>query len=187
VLKDSPQLQKLEACVQRISGSGDLPAFANDIYELMTTVADKEASLSRPANIILRNVSLTTKLLRLDRHIENAMASILPAATALAETPLKSEGTIQEEHFSDLSREVELVLDSAADYPLNDLIMMILEAIFRGGQCDRVLFCLLEEDRSHVQGRMGIGEAAEDLMVNFRFPVSLLSGPVGSAVVGKKM
>jgi hypothetical protein len=127
--------------------------------------------------------------LRLDRHIENAMASILPVAVERAQPVVSAvinELTIQETQFSDLSREVELVLDSAEDYPLNDLIMMILEAIFRGVQCDRVLFCLLEQDRSHVRGRMGIGEGAEELLADFRFPVSLLSGPVGSAVVGKK-
>jgi HD-like signal output (HDOD) protein len=129
--------------------------------------------------------------LKLDEHIENAMANLLTEHPAEPNLRAKSDiisdkGTEQEAQFSDLTREVEAVLESGEDYPLNDLIIMFLEAIYRGVGCDRVLFCLLEQDRSHVQGRMGIGEGADELLPDFRFPVSLLSGPVGSALVGKK-
>jgi eukaryotic-like serine/threonine-protein kinase len=128
---------------------------------------------------------------KLDENIENAMSNLVPESPVTSRANGEVEisaavGTEQETQFSDLTREVEAVLESGEDYPLNDLIIMFLEAIFRGVRCDRVLFCLLEQDRSHVQGRMGIGEGAEELLPNFRFPVSLLSGPVGSALVGKK-
>ncbi len=64
-IRESQGQQKLESIVHQISAAGDLPAFASDVFELTTTIADQETSLSRLANIILRNVSLTAKLLRL--------------------------------------------------------------------------------------------------------------------------
>jgi eukaryotic-like serine/threonine-protein kinase len=127
----------------------------------------------------------------LDKQIEKAMTNLVPGISLESDsrpTPsvAPSEKHEQEDTFSDLSREVESVLESGEEYSLNDLIMMILEAIYRGVGCSRVLFCLLEQDRSHVQGRMGVGEGSETLLPEFRFPVSLLSGPVGSAIVSKK-
>jgi HD-like signal output (HDOD) protein len=63
--RDSKSQSRLDAVVHKIASMGDLPAFANDVFELTTTIADQGASLSRLTNIILRNVSLTAKLLRL--------------------------------------------------------------------------------------------------------------------------
>lgn len=82
---ESQDKQKLESCIHNISAAGDLPAFANDVFELTTTIADQETSLSRLANIILRNVSLTAKLLRLvnSAYFNRSGRQVLSVSTAV--------------------------------------------------------------------------------------------------------
>lgn len=153
--------------------------------DLMLKAALKE---TREIYAIAR-VPLETE--KLEKNLGEATAPLLPSSPQeqAAEPEVSLEEQVaqqQENNFFDLSKEVDVVIESAEDYPLNDLIMMILEAVYRGLGCDRVLFCLLEQDRAYVRGRMGIGEGAEELLADFRFPVSLLSGPIGAALVGKR-
>ena len=54
----------LEAAVVRLSEASDLPAFANQVEELLTVAQDEQASLWQLTEVILKNVSLTTKVLR---------------------------------------------------------------------------------------------------------------------------
>ena len=90
------------------------------------------------------------------------------------------------ETLARLTDEVASVMRSGESFGLDDVIVMILEAIYRGTGCDRVLFCLVDPDRSHLRARMGVGEGATELVPRFRFPASLLSGPVGPAVLMKR-
>lgn len=121
--------------------------------------------------------------LRLAKSIRNALdeppgaggSGDAQASPALAENALAS-----------LTREVELVLLSGEVFELQDIIMMILEAIYRGGNFDRVLFCMMEADKNYVRARMGLGEGVEELMVKFDFPISLLSGPIGPVMIARK-
>ncbi|MGH9900649.1 MAG: HDOD domain-containing protein, partial [Pyrinomonadaceae bacterium] len=55
---------RLELAVRRIRSSSDLPAFAHDIQELLTVTRDEVASVRRLTGVILKNLSLTTKLIR---------------------------------------------------------------------------------------------------------------------------
>jgi hypothetical protein len=69
---------------------------------------------------------------------------------------------------------------------LNGIIMMILEAIYRGAGLDRALFCLVSGDRAHVQARLGVGADVEPLIEKFGFPISIRSGPIATALLGKQ-
>jgi len=51
---------------------------------------------------------------------------------------------------------------------------------------DRVLFCLVNADRTQVQARLGVGADVEPLIDKFRFPISIRSGPIASALLGKE-
>jgi hypothetical protein len=63
---------------------------------------------------------------------------------------------------------------------------MVLEAVYRGAGLDRVLFGLVSGDRSYVQARLGVGADVEPLIDKFRFPISIRSGPIASALLGKE-
>ena len=78
------------------------------------------------------------------------------------------------------------VVSSDESFGLNDIVLMVLEAIFRGGRFDRVLFCLVTRDPKQLEARMGLGDDLESFIEKFRFPLSLLSGPVGPALIQRR-
>lgn len=121
--------------------------------------------------------------LRLVKSIENALDEPMTAEEIIA---AKSPPVVGAKALASLTREVELVLMSGEVFDLQDIIMMILEAIYRGGGFDRVLFCMINDDRSHVSARMGLGEGVEALIAKFTFQISLLNGPIGPVMMAKK-
>ncbi len=61
--------------------------------------------------------------------------------------------------------------------------MMVMEAIYRGGPFDHVLFALLDEKGHRLGGIIGFGESIDRLIKNFNFPVIGAAGPVAAAVL----
>jgi HD-like signal output (HDOD) protein len=121
--------------------------------------------------------------LRLVKSIENALDESVAAEEVMT---AESQLVVREKALASLTREVELVLLSGEVFELQDIIMMILEAIYRGGGFDRVLFCMVDADQSYLSARMGLGEDVEELIAKFDFPISLLSGPIGPVMIAKK-
>jgi len=130
--------------------------------------------------------------LRLSRQVEAAAAPsqasapeagpVVTVPESLAEPVELSGGT---RLLEDLTREVEALL-SHGGIQLNNVLLMILEAVYRGGPFDRVLFCLVTPGHTHVQGRLGLGEGSEQLREKFRFALSPEGGPIGVALRGRR-
>jgi HD-like signal output (HDOD) protein len=76
-----------------------------------------------------------------------------------------------------LRQEVEEKAD-ALDTPVGEVLLLALEAILRGGPFDRVLFCVLNGDRTELAARTGLGEGVEAFMTQMVFPMSVRGGPV---------
>jgi hypothetical protein len=81
--------------------------------------------------------------------------------------------------------ELRGILESGEDFDVSGVLMMILEAIYRGAGLDRALFCLVDSERANVQARLGVGADVEPLIERFHFPISIRSGPIGLAMLGK--
>lgn len=125
-------------------------------------------------------------------HLEKHIANVMAGSGEAAEIILLEEysGTTSEydsgENLVRLIQEVESILESDEGFDLNDIIMIIIEAIYRGGRFDRVLFAMSSGDRRDLIGRMGLGEEIEDFIESFSFPISLLSGPVGLVILKRQ-
>ncbi len=61
------------------------------------------------------------------------------------------------------------------DYALNDILVMILETLFRGLGFSRVLLCIRDAKRGKMAARFGLGRDLESLVNRFSFPLN--SGP----------
>jgi HD-like signal output (HDOD) protein len=57
-----------------------------------------------------------------------------------------------------LANEIESTLAVDPHSDVSQIILMSLEAIFRGGPFDRVLLCLVTPDRKVLRGRLGLGD-----------------------------
>jgi len=87
--------------------------------------------------------------------------------------------------MEELKGEVASVISSRG-FDLNQVLMMVVEAIQRGAGFSRVLFCLVSPDQGQVQARLGLGDNIEDLIRRFRFLLHGISGPLAEAMVERR-
>ncbi|MCS7314403.1 MAG: HDOD domain-containing protein [Bryobacteraceae bacterium] len=82
----APQSQSLAACLAEIRQRPDFPAFAEQISRIMRALEDEETSLRRLTALILRDYSLTLKILRTanSAHYNRSGKPILSVSHAVA-------------------------------------------------------------------------------------------------------
>jgi len=117
--------------------------------------------------------------LRLKRQTEAALEQMDEEPTA--EAGLENE--TETETFATLLREVTTHVDRGAPNDLGSVTMMVMEAIYRGGPFDHVLFALVDETGQRLAGITGFGESIDKLVKNFNFPIRGVSGPVAEAIL----
>jgi HD-like signal output (HDOD) protein len=66
----------------------------------------------------------------------------------------------------------------ASHMPIHQVIMMILEGIFQGVGFDRVVFCVVDRQRTWISGRFGIGEKVEALLPLLKAPFASKQNPL---------
>jgi HD-like signal output (HDOD) protein len=158
-----------------------LPLTENDLHEILRSAVLETQDTFSAAGVSMDN-------LRLMRHVESALGDAGLSARSESEDASAAVPGVSpdRETLAHLEREVAAVVTSDESFGLNDLILMVLEAIFRGGRFERVVFCLVTHDRKHLEARIGLGDDVDSFIDGFRFPLSLLSGPVGPALIQKR-
>ena len=77
------------------------------------------------------------------------------------------------------------MVDSASDVDFNSVILMVVEAVYRGGGFDHVLFAFVNQEGTRMQGRVGLGDNVDELIAKFNFPLSLRGGPIAPVLLRK--
>ncbi|MBK8248263.1 MAG: HDOD domain-containing protein [Gemmatimonadetes bacterium] len=85
-----------------------------------------------------------------------------------------------------LVEEVRRAAEPASGEDVNRVILTTLEAIYRGGPFDRVVFCMMAPDGRSVKARFGLGTAVEPLLESFRYDLSPREGPVAVAMLRRQ-
>ncbi|MBL8984200.1 MAG: GAF domain-containing protein [Gemmatimonadetes bacterium] len=85
-----------------------------------------------------------------------------------------------------LAEEVRRAAEPASGEDVNRVILTTLEAIYRGGPFDRVVFCMLATDGRSVKARFGLGTAVESLLESFQYDLSPRDGPVAVAMLRRQ-
>ena len=154
-----------------------LPVKRSDIPAILESAVLETADTFRTARLPLDLASLKNNVLAATGR--EAPANQLQGA-------LEPTVPSQPDVLKSLVKELSAILDSGEDFDLNGVVMMILEAIYRGAGLDRALFCLVNGDRTEVQARLGVGADIEPLVEKFRFPISIRSGPIATALLGRQ-
>ena len=85
-----------------------------------------------------------------------------------------------------LTEEICSLLNSGSHLDLNTLILMVLEAVYRGARFERVLFAFVNQSGSQIEGRLGLGEGVDGLMDRFKYRMSPGGGPVPAALLARR-
>ena len=72
------------------------------------------------------------------------------------------------------------------DFDLHRCLLILLEALQRGGPFDRALFCVVDADRDEVRARLSFGSETAELIESFRFPVGGQRNPIGAALLDRE-
>lgn len=137
------------------------------------------------------SLGLSTADLRLSRLVDAAMSSLAPDAARPASSlgaddaapPLEVEvarGPHSPAARQQLIGELEAAVADSSHFEVNELLLTVLEAIVRAGPFSRSAVCLLNDTRSEVIGRFGLGEGVESLVKRLRLPLTV--GPQGLGV-----
>lgn len=87
---------------------------------------------------------------------------------------------------TNLLQEVRRAAEPESGEHLNRVILTMLEAIYRGGPFDRVVFCVLSPDRASAKARFGLGTGVEPLLDQFSFDLSPRAGPLAVAMLRRQ-
>ena len=124
--------------------------------------------------------------LRLRKQTESAMIALDRQQEANPGEPGTEALAPGAEMLEHLTEQVELAFCAGTGRDLNRMLGMTLDAIARGAPFDRVLFGLVSPDHRTVHARLGLGERIEPFIESFQFPLSIRSGPVAVALLGKQ-
>lgn len=174
----SESREKLQALVKRYGQA--IPISEGEIpLVLEASVFEAEDTL-KAAKLPIDRVALSCQIIAATNVGKEMTATELAVADAPA-------GAVSgdSDMLKNLMNELRGILETGDDFDLNSVIMMILEAMYRGAGLDRALFCLVDGGRMNVQARLGVGADVEPLIDKFQFPISIRSGPIGVAMLGK--
>lgn len=124
--------------------------------------------------------------LRLRKQTANALRALGGGAGDLAgpdEPVERMEST--SELRERLIQEAESALAPDRGYGLESVILVLLEALLRGGSFDRVVFAITNAERTMVEGRLGLGDGADQLVRRLR--VATRSAPVSLALEWRRV
>jgi HD-like signal output (HDOD) protein len=92
-----------------------------------------------------------------------------PLQTAATAVDSQSEDLKKLQFLYQVVEEVNQALASQA--PINQVLLMILEGIFRGVRFDRVIFLLVNPQRTLITGRFGLGDGIDELLPLLNLPL----------------
>jgi HD-like signal output (HDOD) protein len=158
-----------------------IPIGENEIPLVLEAAVFEAEDTLKAARLPIDRVALSCQIIAATNVGKELTASSAPAGLDCHAAPPAGDSDI----LKSLMNELRGILESGDAFDLNSVVMMILEAMYRGAGLDRALFCLVDSGRANVQARLGVGADVEPLIEKFHFPISIRSGPIGVAMLGK--
>jgi HD-like signal output (HDOD) protein len=186
---------RLKACLREYSGI--LPLAPKDVEDILDKAIGETKESFEAMHVGINELRLreqTRTAMESMREVqadENTNSDIdaksrLQAVEAEPEERASLGREPSEVTLERLTQEVCSRLDSSSNFGLETFILTVLEAIYRGAGFDRVLFAFANPERTHIEGRMGLGDDIDALIEKFRFRLSIRGGPVSVALLCKR-
>lgn len=133
-------------------------------------IATKESSFLKRVSEYTNNAQ-KTQILQNDQQVNTEVE--LPGGAYLGEAINLTESSEKLDTESILQAGIQEVINTlVSDYKLNDVLQMILETMYRGLGCNRVLMILRDVKTNQMHARFGYGNVTESLLSDFKFPLN---------------
>jgi serine/threonine protein kinase len=102
--------------------------------------------------------------------------SALPSTITAAETPMVTAGArhVTETLAAGIQDITNVLVD---DFKLSDVLRMILEAMYRALDFQRIIFCMRDPKTDTLTGRFGLGAGVEGVVKSFNVPLKPTATP----------
>jgi len=174
-----------------------IPLSQKQLFKLLGSLKEDVEKYSGVINIDIRNSSLVRRLTPDSEpqgqgsNIYNTehVSSHKSQETAMNNEPLHEEYGVP--YTADDDEDTQHILASGIqeitnvlveNYNLNDVMIMILETMYRGFGFNRVIFCMMAATRKTMHARFGLGKDIDDLIKSFGFKLTKSSDFFNQAV-----
>ena len=174
-----------------------IPVSEKEFRELLDSSRDEIGVYSEVLNVNIKNSNFFRNLTsEPEAHCEtppvlNATPIVSSKAQEIApeiEPTSEKNEVSQDVLYEDETRSIlmdgvqDITNTMVGDFELNDLILMILETMFRGFCFNCVMFCMMGPKRTRLEARFGFGKDVDKLIKNFGFRVEKSSDLFNIAV-----
>jgi hypothetical protein len=132
-------------------------------------------------------VGVTIDELRLKTQTRSVLEAIHEGMLVEPDEVADPERPQEPESLGRLTREACNVLQSSSECDLNTAILMVLKAVHRGAGFERVIFAFVTQDRTYIEGRLGLGDDVDSLLERFKFRMALSGGPVARSLLAGRV
>ncbi|CAK0769373.1 eukaryotic-like serine/threonine-protein kinase [Gammaproteobacteria bacterium] len=176
---DDKRGEQLKGIVSRFGNV--LPVTTKNIDELLNTSVTNVRKFADALNIRLESSSYFKRVLRAitpGGTTDTSTSSAGSSSGFSADAPILGDSSTSPEEnperiMQDSIQEISNAL--LEEYNLNEILITILETIYRGFSFSHVLFCVLDKNRTTVNVRFGFGNEIEEITRGMR--ISLKNRP----------
>ncbi len=148
----------------------------NKIKQLLESSIEEAEEFTRILNIDTSKVTVFKQLRNKPKDKEGWQTDIVDkkpeddtGADAQHNEPQSRQDKQQDILVSGISEITNALL---SDYNINDILVMVLETIYRGMGFNRVLFAIYDPKSRKVKARFGFGKQIDDIIPEFRYAVT---------------
>jgi eukaryotic-like serine/threonine-protein kinase len=156
----------------------------------MTVCLHRLQELTRILNLDVENLGLSLPKVKAEEDqapekVEpEKAATVQPGQPAVPDSPGPAGASDQElSRLNFLLQVIEEINQAIATRTsIHQVFMMILEGIYQGIGFDRVVFCMVDRQRTWITGRFGMGEGVEALLPLLKAPFASKTNPLSLSV-----
>jgi HD-like signal output (HDOD) protein len=152
----------------------------------MTVCLHRLQELTRILNLDVANLGLCLPLGKTEEAQAPGTVEPEEAAAPVAGQPAVPDGQGSDQELSRLNFLLQVIEEInqaiATRMPIHQVFMMILEGIYQGIGFDRVVFCVVDRQRTWITGRFGMGEGVEALLPLLKTPFASKTNPLSLSV-----
>jgi HD-like signal output (HDOD) protein len=156
------------------------------VVRSMTVCLHRIEELTRILNLDLANLGLRLPLAKTKEDQASGTVDAEETTAPAAGQPAMPDSQGPDRELPRLNFLLQVIEEInqaiATRTPIHQVFMMILEGIYQGIGFDRVVFCMVDPQRTWITGRFGMGEGVEALLPLLKTPFASKTNPLSLSV-----
>ena len=160
---------------------------SEQITVLLDTAVENLEQFTNILNIDASKSAFVQRVANWNKPAGAAEAVVEESPEAAAQRAAEAERASAEDLQMALLNGIQEITNALlGNYNVNEIMMMILETMYRGLGLSRVLVCIADGKRHNLNARFGFGKDIDTVIANFKVPIKPAADAFGQAVCGEQ-